>query len=145
MNIKEIIVSGIVLLLVIAGGVYLGNQASDNQTVPISLGNIGPDPYMSTTTSTVAGQFAAQTLLKTGQGTLGSVIITGAGAGQILLLDATTTNINLRAASKATSTIRLLDIPPSAAAEAFPVDTVFVDGLTVSIIGTQPTTTITWK
>lgn len=142
MNIKEIAVSGLILLSIIVGGVYLGNQID----VPVnvnSLGSIGPDPYMATTTST--GTFANQTLLKTGQGTLGSVIITGAAAGQILILNATTTNINLREASKATSTIRLLDIPASAAAGTYSADVAFTDGLVVSILGTQPTTTITWK
>lgn len=78
-------------------------------------------------------------------GTLGSVVITGAAAGTINIYDATTTNINLRAASMSTSSILLATMPASAAAGTYTFDRRYYNGLIVNIVGAVPTTTITYR
>lgn len=148
MNIKETIISAIALLLLIAGGVYLGNSFKESKVNPIKVGSIiDGQGYQSTTTSTT--MFATEALLTSSPtssaGILGHVVITGAAAGQIIISDATTSNINLRSADQSSTTIRLADIPVSAAAGTYVFDVVFKRGLYISTVGTMPTTTITWK
>lgn len=99
--------------------------------------------YMGTTTST--GTFTSPSTVRTGAGIFGSVVITGAATGIVNIYDATTTNISLRAASKATSTLVLATFPASAAAGTYTFDRNFNDGLIIDVIGTSPTTTVTWK
>jgi len=99
--------------------------------------------YNATTTST--GTFTYPSVVKTGQGMLGSVVITGAAAGVFNLYNATTTDINLRTGNKATSTIVLATFPASAAAGTYTFDRQFTDGLIIDMIGTSPTTTVTFK
>lgn len=82
------------------------------------------------------------TVLKSSSGILGSVVITGAGAGTLNLYDATTTNKNLRTRAATTT---LLSIPASAEAGTYTFDIIFNDGLIYEISGTAPTSTITWK
>lgn len=102
--------------------------------------------YFSTTTTPVfSGSFTNPRILKTGTGALGSVIITGAGAGVITLVDATTTNASLRSAGQATTSITLAEIPLSAAAGTYTFDVVFKRGLILTVTGTAPTSTVTWR
>jgi mannose/fructose/N-acetylgalactosamine-specific phosphotransferase system component IID len=100
--------------------------------------------YYSTSTRSMPTGAALTNLtkLRTGSGILGSVVITGAGAGQITLYDATTTNSSLRT-KLATTTI--VNIPASTAAGTYTFDVVFNDGLIFEYSGTAPTSTITWK
>ena len=137
-----------IILLVISGIFVLVLLSFLFERVSFVQGSVSvTDEYQATTTST--GTFAAiQTLTSTTtpkQGTLGSVIITGAAAGQIVITDATTSNITQRSADQSTSTIRLADIPVSAAAGTYTFDIVYKRGLVVSVIGTMPTTTITFR
>ncbi len=78
-------------------------------------------------------------------GTLGSIIIEGAAAGQINLYDATTTNVTLRAASMSTTSITVAVFPTSVVAGVYTFDTTFANGLLVELIGTTPTSTITYR
>ena len=78
-------------------------------------------------------------------GILTSVIITGAGAGQINFFNATTSDINKRTNNLATATIFMATIPASAAAGDYQLDASFDTGLLMEIIGTAPTSTIVWK
>lgn len=106
----------------------------------------GGNEYQATSTApnSVYGAFTSGArLLKTGQGALGSVIITGAGAGVLNFYDATTTVISQRITS--TSTVLIASIPASAAAGTYTFDAEFTDGLIVDIQGTMPTTTITYR
>ena len=78
-------------------------------------------------------------------GALARVTITGAGAGQVRLWNATTTNPNLRAPSMSSSTILLAQFPVSAAANTYDFDLTFNCGLLYEIVGTAPTSTIVWR
>jgi hypothetical protein len=99
--------------------------------------------YHATTTST--GRFQNDILLSSGSGTLGSVVITGAGAGTIDLYDATTSNVSNRTGQPATSTILIASFPASAAAATYTFDEAYYNGLYVHIVGTMPTSTITFR
>ena len=104
------------------------------------------ESYIATSTKNFNGTaMASINVLKATDGQLGKVVITGAGAGQINLWNATTSNVNLRTGNKASSTILLATIPVSAAAQEFEFDAQFTDGLLYELIGTAPTSTITYK
>lgn len=97
-------------------------------------------------TTTVAATFLPETLLQTGVGTLGSVVVTGTTNGGVInLYDATTSNINLRTGNTPTSTIWLASFPGPMATGTYTFDRVFFNGLYVSILGPIPTTTITFR
>lgn len=148
MNIKETIISGIVLLFLIAGGVYLGNSFKESKVNPIKVGSISSGGGYNAT-STATGSFAALQMLTptptTTQGILGSVTLTGAATGQIYIWDATTSDITQRAASMSSSTQLITSFPASTAAGTYVYDAVFKYGLLVQVVGTAPTSTITWK
>lgn len=96
-------------------------------------------------TTTVAVGFTQENLVQTGNGTLGSVVITGAAAGTINIYDATTSNVALRTGQPASSTILLASFPLSAAAGTYTFDRVYFTGLYISIVGAVPTSTITFR
>lgn len=104
------------------------------------------DEYLSTSTAANA-VYGAQTLgvlVKTGVGTFGSVVVTGANTGALNFYDATTTNALLRAT--ATSTILVASIPASMAAGTYTFDVAFKHGLLMVLAtGVMPTTTITYR
>ena len=99
--------------------------------------------YLSTSTPAVWLATGKPITLQEGNGALGSVTITGAGAGSLLFYDATTTDITKRTGALATSTIA--SIPVSAAAGTYTFDARFSKGLIVEMVGSSPTTTITWR
>lgn len=113
--------------------------ARENQTFgSVTQGN----EYISTSTrSAVLGvAMTSPFVLKTGSGALGSVIITGAGAGQLNLYDGTST-----AAHADYATTTLVTFPLSAAAGTYTFDVVFNRGLVYEVVGTAPTSTISWR
>ncbi len=100
----------------------------------------------STAASNVYGAQTLSTLLKTGYGSIGSIVITGANTGVINIYNATTTDITKRASTKATSTILIASIPASAAAGTYVLDVAFSDGLYINLAtGNMPTSTITYR
>lgn len=109
--------------------------------------SVGPDSYNSTTTPNVAGSLI---LLKTGFGTLGSVIVTGPRVGNFQLINATTSDVNKRTGKLATSTLLIADFPQTTPGNATSTgthtyDVAFTDGLLFVGSGSVSTTTITWK
>jgi len=114
----------------------------------VGASTIQGNDYMSTSTaaSNVYGAQIRSSLLKNTPGSLGTVIVTGAAAGTINIYDATTTNITLRASSKATSTLLIASLPASLAAGDYVFDAEYTDGLYVDLAdGVMPTTTITYR
>lgn len=114
------------------------------------FGSVGvSNEYQSTSTapSTLFGAQTAQSkIIKTGQGALGSVIITGANTGVINFYNATTTDINLRTGQVATSSILIASIPASTVAGTYTLDVQFTTGLIYDLYGgLMPTTTITYR
>ena len=116
-----------------------------------SLGSVGvTDEYYSTSTAANTGGFLRATnptLIKTGQGTLGSVIVLKAGTagGYFNIYNATTTSINKRSGGVATSSIIITSLPTDLAAGTYTFDVVFTTGLIVDWSGTIGTTTITYR
>lgn len=99
--------------------------------------------YYSTTT--YAADPFPERRLKIGYGSLGSVVITGAGTGLTSIYDATTTNAAMRAPTKATSSILIAQFPVSAPAGTYTFDASFSDGLLIVSSGLEATSTITWR
>lgn len=109
---------------------------------PVTASTIQGSEYQGTTTT--AGSFLNDVALNAGQ-TLGSVVITGPAAGVMNLYDATTSNVNLRTGQVPSSTILLATFPASAPAGTYTFDRIVRFGLFVNVVGTMPTTTITFR
>lgn len=107
------------------------------------------DQYQSTTTPQVADRTnlcpARLGAASSTTGVLGAVNVLGYNTGDILLLDATTTNVSLRTNNAATSTIILAWFPGGTATSSVHFDIEFKNGLLVDY-GTNPaTTTISYR
>lgn len=98
--------------------------------------------YQSTSTNAL---LTTPKVIKESRGSLGSVIITGVGTGTFDLYNATTSNINLRAASMSTSTIWIASFGPSASVGNYVFDVEFSNGLYLQTVGTVASTTITFR
>lgn len=96
-------------------------------------------------TTTFAAHPLAERVLKTGSGTLGSVVITGDNTGLISFYNATTSNINARIGNTATATILIADFPASSPEGTYTFDTNFNHGLLMVTSGTEATSTVTWR
>jgi len=100
----------------------------------------------STASNAVYGAFTGDKLVKTGHGSLGSVIITGANTGIVNFYNATTSDVTKRTGNKASTTQLMVSIPASTVAGAYVFDVEFTDGLLVELeSGNMPTTTITYR
>lgn len=95
--------------------------------------------------TTVKNASAVAQQIKTEPGTLGSVIITGAGAGYFELYNATTTDAATRTTTATTSLTLLASFPANAAVGTYTFDRIFTDGLLGYWYGAIGTTTITWR
>ena len=108
----------------------------------LSLGSVTVgNEYSATTTKKFQGKNMPNlTVLKPASGALGSVVITGAAAGQIVLYDAST---SINGAFYPTTT--LANFPNSTAAGTYTFDVNFNRGLLVEILTNTPTSTITFR
>ncbi len=144
-NPTRLLLAGI-LIVVLAVVSFLGIGAlSQKQDPAVASINAGQS-YSGTTTYNGAGapSVAKDIILKTGTGTFGSVVITGAVAGTITVYDGTSTNPALTTLA-ASSTIATF--PASTAAGTYTFDKAFYNGLIVSFSSATalPTSTITWR
>jgi hypothetical protein len=98
--------------------------------------------YQATTTN--AASTAIRTI-KTGQGALGSLVITGDNTGTITFYNATTSDVTKRTGQKATSSITIADFPASSPEGTYTFDASFADGLLVVTTGAPATSTITYR
>ena len=116
---------------------------------PLAEGSIiQSQEYSATSTGASAffGSQTASTLVRSGPGALGSVIIEGAAAGVVNIYDATTTDKNRRTNNTATSSILLVSLPASLAAGTYTFDIGYNTGLLIDLYaGTMPTSTITYR
>jgi len=107
------------------------------------------DEYMATSTAAnnlYGATITGDSLIKTGQGALGSVVITGANTGIINFYNATTSNVLARTGQPATSTILIASFPASAAAGTYTFDVTYTTGLLVELeSGLMATSTITFR
>jgi hypothetical protein len=125
----------LIMVVVIGGIMYIKPQSN--------LGSVGEGgtykPYY-----TPSGG-ANYKVLKTSPGTLGSVVITGAGAGSITLYDATTTDVTKRALATTSLTV-VAQLPASTAAGTYTFDANFYKGLAAVWSSTLTgTSTITYR
>lgn len=113
-------------------GFVLGNGPAQ------TFGSIVEGQTYNATTTSAGGTYATVSgdkLLKTGVGSLGSVVITGANTGILNFYNGTTTTGYL-----------IASIPASAAAGTYVFDATFTTGLFVDLVsGSMPTTTITYR
>lgn len=140
----QYVVTGIVALAVLIASVAVVVWNTSPSLASVSM----TDEYIATSTAanSVYGGFTSGRVLKTGTGTFGSVVITGANTGIVNFYNATTSNVNQRTGQKASSTILMASIPASAAAGTYTIDGLFTDGLLVVLEGgNMPTTTITYR
>ena len=111
-NIVSLLTAGALLIGIIIGGIWFRPDTS--------LGSVNvTGEYYATSTAggTVYGAtITGDNLIRTGQGTLGSVVITGANTGIVNIYNATTSNVTKRTGQPATSTILLASFPASVAA-----------------------------
>lgn len=126
------------LALIVLALAYIvaGNPFYTRASVPVT------NEYFSTTTYALS---VAERTLRTGQGSLAQVTITGDNTGLITFYNATTSNVNLRTGQKATSTITIADFPASTPEGTYTFDAQYTDGLLVVTSGAPATSTITWR
>lgn len=114
-----------------------------SQSFKVEASTIQGSDYNATTT--FAASAPNERLIKTGSGSLGSVVITGKNTGLMTLYNATTSNVNLRTGNKATSTIMLVDYPTNAPEGNYVFDIQFTDGLLLVTTTGVATSTITYR
>lgn len=139
---KYTITIGVIVVLFIGYSFLTGTTA-----IPLGGVTVGNE-YNATSTagSNVYGAFTGDQLLKTGWGSFGSVIITGANTGIVNFYNATTSDVTQRTNNIASSTILLASIPASTVAGTYTFDVIFTDGLLLELeTGIMPTTTVTWR
>lgn len=104
---------------------------------------VGNDYYATSTRGFTGTPLTNLTVLRIGNGSLARVTITGANTGIIRLWNATTTNVNLRTNNVASSSLQMIEIPASAAANTYDFDAVFSTGILYELVsGLAPTSTI---
>jgi len=142
---QKLQLAGIITAMIITGFVFAFIL---NNTAQVALGStIQGSDYQATTTaaSNGYGSITAGKLIKSGYGSLGTVVITGANTGVVNIYDATTTDITLRG-NKATNTILVASIPASAAAGNYIFDIQLATGLYLDLVqGSFPTSTISFR
>lgn len=145
-------IGGILVAIALVLSNLLGQLETLKDSSPnVALGSVTVgNEYLATSTaaSDVYGAFKTDALVKSGSGTFGSLVVTGANTGVLNIYDATTTVVGAggRAAAKATSTILIASIPASMAVGTYTFDVAFKDGLLFDLIsGLMPTTTITYR
>lgn len=144
---KLVLPAIITAMIVTAFALYLVIE----NTTHVALGStIAGNDYRSTTTaaSTAFGTaITGNTLIKTGSGSFGGVIVTGANTGIVNFYDATTTDVTKRASNIATSSILITSLPASLAAGDYTgYDVSFNTGLYIDLVsGNMPTTTVKFR
>ena len=141
---KQAIVIIAIITSIVLIGVAIGFQLDQPKQVEPVLSGIGGSPYNATSSNSSIA--FVDTLLQEGYGTFGSYVVTGANTTWFDVLNATTTNVNLRTGQKATSTIMIASFPASLAVGTYTFDSVFTDGLYIDVqVAGVGTSTILWK
>jgi hypothetical protein len=131
-----------VVVLSLVGWLVL-NSVQTNQSLGSST--VGNEYYA--TSTPVYGSWTDQ-LIRRGWGSLGSVIITGAGNTHFILYDATSTDAvtNSFWGASSKSNQQLANFPASVAAGTYVLDVVYTDGLVIDVVsGNTGTSTITYR
>lgn len=140
---KEFLAGAGVVVIIVIGVFVFGGDREDGRGSVVQGGE-----YVATSTAsnTLYGAFTGDQLLKTGWGTFGSVIITGANTGIMNIYNATTSDVTKRTNAIATSTILMASFPANTVVGTYTFDVVFTTGLLVELeSGLIATTTITYR
>lgn len=123
-----------VIMLLMAGTIgYQANQLNNQE----NLGSVNITGEYHSTTNTGGA-------VKTSAGTLGSVIVSGTGSGNVDIVNATTTDGTLRATA-ATSSLIVASVDLGTVG-TFTYDIILTDGVVIDYdAGTTGTTTVTWR
>lgn len=126
----------LISIVAILAGFLIATYIGDKPTGSVGISG----EYRARALRTSAGTaITTGTVINTEEGTLGSVVITGAGTGIFHLLDADGTN-------PGSGTTTLVSFPASVAAGVYTFDVQFKHGLTIEIpSGTIATGTITHR
>jgi len=141
MNKKDIIIISAIVSVITVSFILFANKKG------LNLGSVQQTgEYHSTTTTSTYG-FSDLTVLKGEGGTLGSIVVTKAGTTEMNLYNATTSDITKRTGNIATSSLLLAHIPASPTVGTYVFDTIFTNGLLISVgqKSTLSTTTITYR
>ena len=142
LNYKNIIAVAALLLAVTFAMLVL--QRPESAFGSIRIG----DEYQATSTAAnnlYGATVTSSRVIKTGTGSIGSYVITGANTGVINFYDATTTDVNKRTGNPATSTILIASFPASAAAGTYTLDVEYKTALYIDLIsGAMATGTVTY-
>lgn len=133
----------VLLTFAITLSVFVLVFVATRNKVPTAYASVayGNDYHSTTTVQAITGvSLPRYSLLQTGNGTFGSIIITGANTGVINIYDGTTTSNH---SDSATTT--LASFPASTAAGTYTFDSQYYKGLIVEIIGVAPTSTVTFR
>lgn len=143
---KTLNFSTILQFSILVLGIFIASYLGAFRALPVQ-GSVGQgSEYYSTSTRTFNGTASPSVVLvKGGYGSLGSVIITGAAAGEITFFDATTSDVTKRATGQSTTTIEITDLPASLVAGTYVHDITYGRGLLMVITGTAPTSTVTYR
>jgi len=126
-----------VIVIIALAGIKVYDFLNGSSIGSVSIGNEYHYVFMNPASS-------ATQQLTTAPGALGSVIITGAGAGNFVLYNATTSNVNLRAL--ATSSLDILaQFPNNTAAGTYTFDVVANYGILGVFTGAIGTSSITYR
>lgn len=138
---KTIIAIYVVSVILVAGLTYLITRPDSEPDLDYSGVTVGNEyNYVKVSPSTTGCA-----VVKARPGALGSLIVSTAGAGRMVLYDATTTNAALRGNVATTSLAIVASVEQSQAAGTYIYDTAFNYGLIVDYTGTQGTSTITYR
>jgi hypothetical protein len=131
-----------IALIVLCIGVFIGITKSNDS--PLGSVITGQEYYA---TSTIHNAVVSTRLIRGGWGSLGSVVVTGAGTSAFSLIDATSTDSISGDTRISTSSQLLATIPASLAAGTYTFDVTYNRGLLVyfDTVGTAPTSTITFR
>ena len=143
---NHLIALGVGIALVIAF-IVLFNQKPKEEPFLSSVSVTNEYLATSTAASVVYGAtITGSQIIKTGQGSLGQVVITGANTGVVNFYNATTTNVSSRTGQPATSTILIASLPASLAAGTYVFDAFYTAGLYIELVGgAMPTSTISYR
>lgn len=143
MKTKTLTISLVVIVAMLFGTLLVLIRRPWPAMGSVAVGN----QYQSTTTPTVADQTnlcpARAGMASSTTGVLGSVNITGYGVGELMLIDATTSNSTFRAVA-ATSSLMLAHFPVTGTSTVH-FDIEFKNGLWVDYTTGVGTSTITYR
>jgi ABC-type cobalt transport system substrate-binding protein len=132
------------VVIIIVGVVFLVNQLKTETSSRLNFGGVTVGNEYIATTTPYYGDWTDQ-LIKTGSGSIGSVVITKSGNVEFYLLDATSTQA-IATQGFNTTTKTLAAFPEDTAVGTYTFDATFFDGLVLEVVrGSTGSSTILFR